>query len=132
MAMSGQPQQAIRDAVWEEVKAHFRPEFLNRIDEVVVFHALGKKEIADIARIQLRGLEGRLAQLDMRLDVSSEALAEIAREGFDPVFGARPLKRAIQQRIENPLAKLILEGRFGPKDVIPVNLKNGQIVFERG
>ncbi|CAZ88018.1 protein disaggregation chaperone [Thiomonas arsenitoxydans] len=132
MAMSGQPQQAIRDAVWEEVKAHFRPEFLNRIDEVVVFHALGEKEIADIARIQLRGLEGRLAQLDMRLDVSSEALAEIAREGFDPVFGARPLKRAIQQRIENPLAKLILEGRFGPKDVIPVNLKNGQIVFERG
>jgi ATPases with chaperone activity, ATP-binding subunit len=68
----------------------------------------------------------------MRLDVSSEALAEIAREGFDPVFGARPLKRAIQQRIENPLAKLILEGRFGPKDVIPVNLKDGQIVFERG
>ncbi|HML81669.1 MULTISPECIES: ATP-dependent chaperone ClpB [Thiomonas] len=132
MAMSGQPQQAIRDAVWEEVKAHFRPEFLNRIDEVVVFHALGEKEIADIARIQLRGLEGRLAQLDMRLDVSSEALAEIAREGFDPVFGARPLKRAIQQRIENPLAKLILEGRFGPKDVIPVKLKNGQIVFERG
>jgi ATP-dependent Clp protease ATP-binding subunit ClpB len=132
MAMSGQPQQAIRDAVWEEVKAHFRPEFLNRIDEVVVFHALGEKQIADIARIQMRGLEGRLAQLDMRLDVSSEALAEIAREGFDPVFGARPLKRAIQQRIENPLAKLILEGRFGPKDVIPVNLKDGQIVFERG
>jgi len=131
MAMSGQPQQAIRDAVWEEVKAHFRPEFLNRIDEVVVFHALGEKQIAEIARIQLRGLEGRLAQLDMRLDVSSEALAEIARAGFDPVFGARPLKRAIQQRIENPLAKLILEGRFGPKDVIPVNLRNDQIVFER-
>jgi len=132
MAMSGQPQQAIRDAVWEEVKAHFRPEFLNRIDEVVVFHALGEKQIAEIARIQLRGLEARLAQLDMRLDISSEALAEIARAGFDPVFGARPLKRAIQQRIENPLAKLILEGRFGPKDVIPVNLKNDQIVFERG
>ena len=132
MAMSGQPQQEIRDAVWEEVKAHFRPEFLNRIDEVVVFHALGEKQIADIARIQMRGLEARLAQLDMRLDISSEALAEISREGFDPVFGARPLKRAIQQRIENPLAKLILEGHFGPKDVIPVNVKNGQIVFERG
>ncbi|MEW6559747.1 MAG: ATP-dependent chaperone ClpB [Pseudomonadota bacterium] len=131
MAMTGQPQQAIRDAVWEEVKAHFRPEFLNRIDEVVVFHALGEKQIADIARIQLRGLEGRLAQLEMRLDVSSEALAEIARAGFDPVFGARPLKRAIQQRIENPLAKLILEGRFGPKDVIPVNVRGGEIVFER-
>ncbi len=132
MAMSGQPQQAIRDAVWEEVKAHFRPEFLNRIDEVVVFHALGEKQIADIARIQMRGLEGRLAQLDMRLDVSSEALAEIAREGFDPVFGARPLKRAIQQRIENPLAKLILEGRFGPKDVILVKVRSGEIVFDRG
>ncbi len=131
MAMSGQPQQAIRDAVWEEVKAHFRPEFLNRIDEVVVFHALGEKQIAEIARIQLHGLEGRLAQLDMRLDISSEALAEIARAGFDPVFGARPLKRAIQQRIENPLAKLILEGRFGPKDVIPVNLRADEIVFER-
>ena len=88
-------------------------------------------QIADIARIQLRGLEGRLAQLEMRLDVSSEALAEIARAGFDPVFGARPLKRAIQQRIENPLAKLILEGRFGPKDVIPVNVRGGEIVFER-
>ena len=131
MAMSGQPQQTIRDAVWEEVKQHFRPEFLNRIDEVVVFHALGEAQIADIARIQLRGLEGRLAQMDMRLDVSSEALAEIARAGFDPVFGARPLKRAIQSRIENPLAKLILEGRFGPKDVVPVKVRGGEIVFDR-
>ncbi|MGC9163918.1 MAG: ATP-dependent chaperone ClpB, partial [Thiomonas sp.] len=131
MSMSGQPQEAIRAAVWEEVKAHFRPEFLNRIDEVVVFHALGEKQIAEIARIQLRGLEGRLAQLDMRLDISDEALAEIARAGFDPVFGARPLKRAIQQRIENPLAKLILEGRFGPKDVIAVRVRNGEIVFDR-
>jgi ATP-dependent Clp protease ATP-binding subunit ClpB len=131
MAMAGQPQEAIRAAVWEEVKAHFRPEFLNRIDEVVVFHALGEKQIADIARIQLRGLESRLAQLDMRLDVSDAALAEIARAGFDPVFGARPLKRAIQSRIENPLAKLILEGRFGPKDVIVVDVRDGQIVFDR-
>ncbi|OIQ75318.1 chaperone protein ClpB [mine drainage metagenome] len=132
MAMSGQPHQTIRDAVWEEVKQHFRPEFLNRIDEVVVFHALGEAQIADIARIQMHGLEARLAQLDMRLDISDAALAEISRAGFDPVFGARPLKRAIQQRIENPLAKLILEGRFGPKDVIPVNVRNGEIVFERG
>ena len=131
MAMAGQPQQTIRDAVWEEVKQHFRPEFLNRIDEVVVFHALGEAQIADIARIQLHGLEARLAQMDMRLDISSEALAEIARAGFDPVFGARPLKRAIQSRIENPLAKLILEGRFGPKDVVPVRVRGGEIVFER-
>ncbi|MGE0069488.1 MAG: ATP-dependent chaperone ClpB [Thiomonas sp.] len=132
MAMAGQPHQVIRDAVWDEVKQHFRPEFLNRIDEVVVFHALGEAQIADIARIQMRSLEERLAQLDMRLDVSDAALAEIARAGFDPVFGARPLKRAIQSRIENPLAKLILEGRFGPKDVIPVDVRNGEIVFDRG
>ncbi len=132
MAMAGQPHQAIRDAVWDDVKQHFRPEFLNRIDEVVVFHALGQEQIADIARIQMRGLENRLAQLDMRLEISAAALAEISRAGFDPVFGARPLKRAIQQRIENPLAKLILEGRFGPKDVIPVEVRGGEIVFDRG
>jgi ATP-dependent Clp protease ATP-binding subunit ClpB len=132
MAMAGQPHQAIRDAVWDDVKQHFRPEFLNRIDEVVVFHALGQEQIADIARIQMRSLEDRLAQLDMRLEISAAALAEISRAGFDPVFGARPLKRAIQQRIENPLAKLILEGRFGPKDVIPVEVRGGEIVFERG
>ncbi len=104
---------------------------MNRIDETVVFHALDRKHIEDIARIQLRQLEGRLAKMDMKLDVSPEAIAEIAKVGFDPVFGARPLKRAIQQRIENPVSKLILEGRFGPKDVIPVNVKGGEFGFER-
>jgi ATP-dependent Clp protease ATP-binding subunit ClpB len=131
MQMAGQSTEKIRDAVWVEVKAHFRPEFLNRIDETVVFHALDRKNIEDIARIQLRQLEARLAKMDMKLDVSSEAIAEIAKVGFDPVFGARPLKRAIQQRIENPVSKLILEGRFGPKDVIPVNVKGGEFGFER-
>ncbi|MGE5117773.1 MAG: ATP-dependent chaperone ClpB [Betaproteobacteria bacterium] len=131
MQMVGQDPELIRDAVWAEVKQHFRPEFLNRIDETVVFHALDAKNIEAIAKIQLKLLEARLAKLDMRLDVSRQALAELAKVGFDPAFGARPLKRAIQQRIENPVAKLILEGRFAPKDVIPVDVENGEFTFER-
>ncbi|MBB2485507.1 ATP-dependent chaperone ClpB [Mitsuaria sp. WAJ17] len=131
MALAGQDQDVIRDAVWGEVKQHFRPEFLNRIDETVIFHALDAKHIQSIARIQLRQLEERLAKLEMKLDVSEDALAELAKVGFDPVFGARPLKRAIQQRIENPLSKLILQGRFGPKDVIPVQVQGGEFSFGR-
>jgi len=131
MQMTGQDPELIRDAVWAEVKTHFRPEFLNRIDETVVFHALDAQHIENIARIQLRALEARLAKLEMRLDVSPAALAEIAKVGFDPVFGARPLKRAIQQRIENPVARLILEGRFGPKDTVPVEVDNGVFSFGR-
>jgi ATP-dependent Clp protease ATP-binding subunit ClpB len=131
MQMAGQPSEDIKDAVWAEVKNHFRPEFLNRIDETVVFHALDRKHIENIAKIQLTQLEKRLEKLEMKLDVSSEALAELAKVGFDPVFGARPLKRAIQQRIENPVAKLILQGQFGPKDVIPVGVEGGQFVFKR-
>jgi len=121
MQMAGKDPELIREAVWAEVKQHFRPEFLNRIDEAVVFHALDQKHIESIAKIQLKGLEQRLEKMEMRLEVSPEALSELAKVGFDPVFGARPLKRAIQQRIENPVARLILEGRFGPKDVIPVD-----------
>ncbi|MCC7457944.1 MAG: AAA family ATPase [Nitrospira sp.] len=131
MQMAGQSSERIRDAVWAEVKAHFRPEFLNRIDETVVFHALDQKHIESIARIQLKVLEQRLEKMDMKLDVSPAALAELAKAGFDPVFGARPLKRAIQQRIENPVSKLILQGRFGPKDVIPVDVENGEFSFSR-
>ena len=131
MQMAGQSSEAIRDAVWVEVKQHFRPEFLNRIDEAVVFHALDQKQIERIAKIQLGVLESRLEKLEMRLDVTPRALAELAKVGFDPVFGARPLKREIQRQIENPVAKLILEGRFGPKDVIPVDVRDGRFVFER-
>jgi ATP-dependent Clp protease ATP-binding subunit ClpB len=131
MQMAGSPSELIREAVQVEVKQHFRPEFLNRIDEQVVFHALDESHIRSIAVIQLKVLEARLAKMDMKLDVSAEAVAEIAKVGFDPVFGARPLKRAIQQRIENPVAKLILEGRFGPKDVIPVDVEGGAFVFSR-
>ncbi|MED5621721.1 ATP-dependent chaperone ClpB [Ideonella sp. BN130291] len=131
MQMAGQDHELIRESVWAEVKNHFRPEFLNRIDETVVFHALDQKHIESIARIQLRNLEQRVAKMDMKLDVSQAALVELAKVGFDPVFGARPLKRAIQQRIENPVAKLILQGRFGPKDVIPVDVANGEFSFDR-
>src|SRR5512140_1384909 len=121
-AMVGRPYEDVRDAVWAELKDHFRPEFLNRIDETVVFHSLDAKHIERIGAIQLRILEQRLAKMDLHLQVSPAALEELAKVGFDPVFGARPLKRAIQQRIENPLSKLILEGRFPPKSVIPVDV----------
>jgi ATP-dependent Clp protease ATP-binding subunit ClpB len=131
MQMVGQPTEDIREAVWGEVKQHFRPEFLNRIDETVVFHALDAKNIESIARIQLKLLDERLEKLEMKLEVSPAALAELAKVGFDPAFGARPLKRAIQQRIENPVSKLILQGRFGPKSVIPVDVENGEFSFSR-
>ena len=131
MSMTGQPMEDIKDAVWAEVKQHFRPEFLNRIDETVVFHGLDQQHIESIAKIQLKALEQRLEKMEMKLDVSTEALVELAKVGFDPVFGARPLKRAIQQRIENPVAKLILQGKFGPKDVIPVKVEDGAFSFDR-
>ena len=130
-AMVGQPQDDIRDAVWNEVKDHFRPEFLNRIDEVVVFHALDQSQITSIAKIQLQRLVDRLGKMDMQLYISDAALVKISEAGFDPVFGARPLKRAIQQSIENPISKLILEGKFGPKDLIPIDVENNEFVFTR-
>ena len=122
----------VKLAVMAEVRAHFRPEFVNRIDEIVVFHALDEKNIGAIAKIQLKHLETRLANMEMTLDVSDEALQKIAEAGYDPVYGARPLKRAIQQQIENPLSKLILSGKFGPKDRIPVRVSHGNLVFEDG
>jgi len=130
-SMSGQDYQIVKLAVMAEVKTHFRPEFINRVDEIVVFHALDEANIAEIARVQLRNLEKRVESMDMRLEVAEAAVAELARAGFDPVYGARPLKRAIQQQIENPLSKAILEGRFGPKDTIVVDVKNGAFTFEK-
>jgi len=121
-SMVGQPLDDIKDAVLDELKNYFRPEFLNRIDETVVFHALDAKNIESITRIQLKVLLERLAKMDLALDVSEAAIGELAKVGFDPVYGARPLKRAIQQRIENPLSRLLLEGRFPPKSVIHVNV----------
>jgi len=129
--MAGDDYQIIKLAVMGEVKAYFRPEFINRIDEVVVFHALDEKNIKAIARIQLGYLENRLAQLEMKLAVDDSALDEIAAAGFDPVFGARPLKRAIQSQLENPLAKAILEGGFAPGDTIRVTSVGGVMRFQK-
>jgi ATP-dependent Clp protease ATP-binding subunit ClpB len=122
-------QSAIKEAVMEEVKTHFRPEFINRIDEIVVFHPLDEKHIADIAKIQMRALEARLAKMEIQLVVDEEALAKVAHAGFDPVFGARPLKRAIQQAIENPLARELLAGKFAPGDTVKVMLDAKGIGF---
>ena len=130
-SMAGDDYQIIKLAVMGEVKAHFRPEFINRIDEIVVFHALDESNIKSIANIQLGYLKKRLAGMEMTLEVSDAALGEIAAAGFDPVFGARPLKRAIQQQLENPLAKAILEGKFAPKDTISVEIKAGAFHFSR-
>lgn len=121
----------VKDAVMEEVKLHFRPEFINRVDEIVVFHGLDEKNIGAIAKIQLHQVEARLANLDMGLTITDAALQKIAEAGFDPVYGARPLKRAIQQEIENPLSRLILKGEFGPKDVIHVTVKEGALAFTK-
>ena len=121
-SMAGQPYEEVKDAVFGELKNHFRPEFLNRIDEIVVFHGLDASQIGAIAKIQLKVLTERLAKMDLHLNVSDQAIDELAKVGFDPVFGARPLKRAIQQRIENPLSKLLLEGQFPPKSTIDVTV----------
>ncbi|WP_395825394.1 ATP-dependent chaperone ClpB [Collimonas sp.] len=129
-AMEGSDPALVKLEVMGEVRNHFRPEFINRIDEIVVFHSLNEKNIGAIAKIQLNILEQRLAKMDMGLEIPEAALQKIAEAGFDPVYGARPLKRAIQQQIENPLSKLILEGKFGPKDIIHVNVNNGEIVFK--
>jgi ATP-dependent Clp protease ATP-binding subunit ClpB len=129
--MQGDDYQVIKLAVLGEVKTQFRPEFVNRIDEIVVFHALDEKHIKSIAKIQLAYLEQRLANMEMKLSVTDAALAKLADAGFDPLYGARPLKRAIQAEIENPLAKAILEGSFGPKDTIVVDCKGGKFSFTR-
>ncbi|MDC7704316.1 ATP-dependent chaperone ClpB [Vogesella indigofera] len=129
-AMASDDYQVVKLAVLAEVKSHFRPEFVNRIDELVVFHALAEAQIKSIARIQLKRLEQRLAKLELNLQVSEEALSLIADAGFDPVYGARPLKRAIQSEIENPLAKAILAGHYLPKATVMVDVRGGQLVFD--
>jgi ATP-dependent Clp protease ATP-binding subunit ClpB len=119
----------MKAAVMEVVGTHFRPEFINRIDEVVVFHPLDKAEIRKIADIQLNNLRKRLATRELGLQISDTALDFIAQAGFDPVYGARPLKRAVQQEVENPLAQQILAGKFMPGDTIDIDLKDDHITF---
>ncbi len=120
---------AMRDAVLDVVAQHFRPEFLNRIDESVVFHPLQKEQIREIVTIQVGHLSQRLQDKDMQLTLTDAALGHLAELGFDPVYGARPLKRAVQHHLENPLAKDMLKGTFGPGDHIQVDCKDGDMVF---
>jgi ATP-dependent Clp protease ATP-binding subunit ClpB len=119
----------MKAAVMGVVQAHFRPEFINRLDDIVVFHPLDKAQIKQIARIQLRGLEKRLAERGIRIELSDKAYELLGNVGFDPVYGARPLKRAIQQQLENPLAQAILSGGFGNGDTVKVDAEGGKLVF---
>src|SRR5690242_14065838 len=121
----------MKAAVMGVVQAHFRPEFINRLDDIVVFHPLDKQQIRQIARIQLKGLEKRLGERGIRIELSDRAYELLGNIGFDPVYGARPLKRAIQQQVENPLASAILAGEFGSGDTVHVDADGGKLVFRR-
>ena len=121
--------EAQRAAVMDAVGAHFRPEFINRIDEVVVFEPLGREQIAGIAEIQLQRLRRRLAERELSLELTPQALDKLVAVGYDPVYGARPLKRAIQRWIENPLAQQILSGQFAPGAVVRAEVSGEEIVF---
>ena len=123
--------EAMNTSVMDVVGTHFRPEFINRIDDMVVFHPLHRDQLRDIARIQIQYLKDRLEQRDISLNITDEALDKLAEIGFDPVYGARPLKRAIQTRLENPLAQDILNGKFGAEDTVLVNLENDLIVLTK-
>lgn len=127
--MGTQDYEAVKEVVMEDVKEHFRPEMINRIDEVVVFHGLDQANIRSIAKIQLKGLEKRLEKQNLRLTVSDAALDIIAKAGFDPIYGARPLKRAIQSEIENPLAKALLAGNYAPESEIRVEADGDRLKF---
>ena len=128
MQATAKPEE-IKSAAMEQVKAHFRPEFINRIDEIVVFNALDDQAIEKIAKIQVDKLAGRIAAQDVKFDVTPAALHAVAQAGFDPVYGARPLKRAVQDQLENPVARLLLEGKAAPKDTIVAEVKDGAIGF---
>ena len=128
-SLAGQGKETIKSAVMQEVKDHFRPEFINRIDEIVVFNALGQEAIKNIAKIQLKRLASRLEQQDITMDGTDAALAESATVGFDPLYGARPLKRAIQDHVENALSRKLLAGEIKPKNHVCVDCENQELVF---
>jgi ATP-dependent Clp protease ATP-binding subunit ClpB len=129
--MQDAPYAEMKTAVMEEVGHHFRPEFINRVDEIVVFHPLDKKQIRQIAGIQINSLARRLAERDLVLQVSDKALDLLGNVGFDPVYGARPLKRAIQTLLENPLAERLLAGEYESGDVIEVDAADGALIFDK-
>jgi len=122
---------AMKAAVMGVVGQHFRPEFINRIDDVVVFHPLAREHIRAITEIQLKSLTQRLHERDMEISFSETVLDKVGEAGFDVVYGARPLRRAIQQMIENPLAQDILSGKFAPGDAIIAELEAGEVMFRR-
>ena len=130
MNRQGEDPEVVKEAVMDEVKKHFRPEFINRIDEIVVFNALDQKAIREIARIQIRKLAKRMEQQNIGLDVTEAALDEIGKVGFDPLFGARPLRRAVQDYLENQIAVDILKGKYAPGDTVFVDYVDGKFIFE--
>jgi ATP-dependent Clp protease ATP-binding subunit ClpB len=119
----------MRDKVLDTLRKHFRPEFLNRIDETVIFHALRRHEIRSIAELQIKRIENRLSDRKISLQLSEAAKDLIANIGYDPAYGARPLKRAIQREIENPIANKILEGTILEGQVIHIDVENNQLTF---
>jgi ATP-dependent Clp protease ATP-binding subunit ClpB len=128
---AGRDEEAMRNRVMEALRLHFKPEFLNRLDDIVLFHALDKEQIKDIVKIQISRLNKRLMDNNIKLELSPEAADMLADEGYDPAYGARPLKRSIQRLVENPLAREILANNFKAGDVIRATVKDGQMVFER-
>ena len=128
---AGDDYEAVKNAVMKVVGEHFRPEFINRIDETVVFHPLNHEQISAIAKIQIARLQKRLQEKDIKLEVSDDALAFLAKAGYDPVFGARPLKRSLQQNLENLLAQDLLKGEFAPGDTIKVSLQDNKVAFAK-
>ncbi len=129
--MTGKPYEQMKDAVIGMLNDYFRPEFINRIDETVVFHALSKENIREIAEIQIQEVQARLLHHNLQLEITPEALDKLAQVGFDPVYGARPLRRALRQELENSLSESLLRGEFVPGDVIYVRVKEGKIVFAK-
>jgi ATP-dependent Clp protease ATP-binding subunit ClpB len=129
--MSGRPFEEVREAVGAVLREHFRPEFLNRIDEVIVFRALTEDQLTSIVDIQLKRLEKRLAERRVMLVVTAAARSLLAKRGWDPVYGARPLKRAIQRLLQDPLAMMLLEGKFSEGDTIEVGVKDGELIFTK-
>jgi ATP-dependent Clp protease ATP-binding subunit ClpB len=121
----------MEDGVMAELKKHFRPEFLNRVDDVIIFQSLDEEELSRIVDIQLEKLKKRLAQQQLTLDVDNAAKKLLAAEGYDPQFGARPLKRAIQEQVLNPLSMRLLEGEFKPGDKIKATGKGDELIFEK-
>ncbi len=131
MNRQGEDPVEIKEAVMEQVKKHFRPEFINRIDEIVVFNALDEKAIREIARIQIRKLAKRMEAQNIGLEVSDAALDEIGKVGFDPLFGARPLRRAVQEYLENKIAINLLKGQYAPGDIVDVDYQDGKFIFSK-